>query len=599
MEGTVRSGECILSCRASHDMHELVTSAARDSVQGILITACPINALPSEILERIFSFVPALFPDVSSNFKSPPSILPLLSVCRQWQEVAMRSPYLWDTLADHAPGRSKIPLIVNLPAYQHYLSQFPAGPLCILARHADSLPWVDALFREYGPRVQKFGLVLKVGEERSKRTYYYRLLQSSLPALQMCFIKHPGYSPPPSPSRAGLFRLLPDSSTLRVLQLDTVAFLPSSCFPALVTLHLKNIAGVTVVNLLDFLSGLPRLRHLKLQGLAPPRSVAATAVGARWEGRYLQFPDLQRLVIQEPTIMRRIRRTLLPLFEYQRALLRSCFSFPPSCTVALCGVRRLEDVPKFLDWVWPRQTTVLQAHLSGNMSMRSTEPGSPESCAAFRLLNAEEHLDISFSVGQWLEPDETEAYPVEETVLPLLAEQFSTRRLSTIRRLWISWGMCWVLGVHHCSLLHYLPHIEFLVVTCARTIGQFRLCTLAAVLEVLQDQPLALPRLSTLAVDSGQIKFIGRSDFHECMRRIQRTRTAAGHPLRRLILTDASHPRDWHRSSFDLDLVCREYNADGLQVREDKMSVVYQELMAEWAQGMSMVDYQRLIAGEC
>lgn len=171
-----------------------------------------------------------------------------------------------------------------------------------------------------------------------------------------------------------------------------------------------------------------------------------------------------------------------------------------------------------------------------------------------------------------------------------LIDGLSTEQaFKNIRRLWIGYGLKW-LYTDLPGVLAVLPCIEH--VHISKRIPSGRRKAFFEALAGVNGIPCS-PSLSTLSLNLGS----NIDPSYECgssagvgaVYEIQRSRTAAGCPLQRvrLMRVPGSPP--------DTKELCHEYNADGVLVRKESLSVIMQELKKEWAKDGPGHDYMESI----
>lgn len=333
------------------------------AVRYLINTTRPINQLPPEVLGYIFSFIPTprkhpILDTATTNVQDVIPLLPALSVCRRWREVAHGASFLWSTVIS----------ICDIPLPQDYLHLNPAGPIRVVSDggRSRSPAWLLGLLRAQGARVRELYVVL---DDVSKEDFS-AFQQLSLPALERCTIRVNGYRYDDY-SNAPLhpMAIFPNSNALRALRIRMVHFVPITAFPALTTLHLATVQGVLrLIDLLNFLAGTPLLQDLQLNDIYSFSLAAIDLSG--WKHGRVRIKDLKRLVMAEDTDigapgLRRSEQQMNIIADYQRGLLSS-LSIPLACALAIGNVKGTALVADLLDQLWPSssaQRCITQARI--------------------------------------------------------------------------------------------------------------------------------------------------------------------------------------------------------------------------------------------
>lgn len=88
-------------------------------LQETMNSRCPINALPPEMLARIFSFVPRPLPlgaryrGVSSAVRTS-DLIPISHVCRRWRDVALDTPSLWSSICETGSELARVENVTDV-----------------------------------------------------------------------------------------------------------------------------------------------------------------------------------------------------------------------------------------------------------------------------------------------------------------------------------------------------------------------------------------------------------------------------------------------------------------------------------------------------
>ncbi|KAH9846879.1 hypothetical protein C2E23DRAFT_539486 [Lenzites betulinus] len=258
----------VTSCRHVLDvqkLQELHAQAVQTGacVRNLFNTTLTVNRLPAEVLSHVFSFLPrklrlSIAGTELGNATSVTSLLPALSVCRLWRNVALDTSSLWNTVIE---SRSRYHLV-----RQNFAKRCLGGPLHVIAiplpRSSRLLDTVHA----QASRIQE--LRLKIGDV----SVSVQVLLLSMPALLHCCIG--GYQHEVRPANKHVVRktfpLLPDSSgSLRTLRLECTPFIPRTAFTRLTSFQLVGVGcSYRLTLFLAFLAGTPNLRYVQLDHMA-------------------------------------------------------------------------------------------------------------------------------------------------------------------------------------------------------------------------------------------------------------------------------------------------------------------------------------------
>ncbi|KAI0754005.1 hypothetical protein C8Q80DRAFT_1136164 [Daedaleopsis nitida] len=229
----------------------------------------PINRLPAEILQHIFSLVPERLPCTEQDTRTHWSfgalsfthLEMLTQVCKRWYELVAGAPTLWSTYRDTPRG------LVKPPA--SFATSFPTAPIDIYSNGSFSKP-MEMLVRNEGPRIRQI--------------YFHRIpmariadaLLSTLAALDLGSLEHCSIELPPNMGQdlhAPLFTVA-TASRLRSLLVQSRSILPAQEFRSLTRLVLSShhipfdidsqTGGWDVLALLKLLAGAPKLEVLHL-----------------------------------------------------------------------------------------------------------------------------------------------------------------------------------------------------------------------------------------------------------------------------------------------------------------------------------------------
>lgn len=523
-------------------------------------TTQPINRLPAEVLGHIFFFLPTrraypILNTSTTNVLDVKPLLPALSVCRLWREVARGASFLWSTVirleADNGYG-------ATLP--QDYLHLCPARPIYVVSRCNGSPKWLPRLLRAQETRIRELYVTL----DWVSNVDASAILQLSLPSLERCTVRGDGKDDVSYDESASPMAIFPNSNTLQALRLRCVRFVPSTAFPALTTLHLTKLEGVRLVDLLSFLAGAPALRNLELCRVAPTERDGTNLSG--WKYGRVQLTNLGRLFVEDDIIVKPPEpERPNALAQYQYRLLAN-LSIPPACEHTVCPVIGTAHVSNLLAQLWPSSADrcATQARI---LPLPDSARKGPKRIVV--RLNGEGGLDASFRVVEQYD------FPGSTPRTRFFDALSTGSAFEHIRKVWIEDGMEWLCVDLPC-ILTALPCVESIIITSYIPPDPRK--AFFEALAVSPDGALSAPFLSTLVLDLGsgigeshEIGDVGVDGVYET----QRSRAAAGYPLRRLIHV-------LPRGAAPPVNISREYNADGVLVRKEHLRVVLRELEEEW-----------------
>ncbi|EIW51933.1 uncharacterized protein TRAVEDRAFT_53928 [Trametes versicolor FP-101664 SS1] len=532
------------------------------AVRRLINATRPVNQLPAEVLGRIFSLIPMrrkypILNTSTTNVQDVITLLPLLSVCSWWRDVARSASFLWDTVID----------LPNVPLRQDYLSLCPSRPIYVASKIEWSLEWLLRLLREQETRVEE----LYVKREVNTDEHVHAILQLSLPALQRCIVDGDGDRD--LEASASQAALLPNSKALQALRLRELRFIRPTTFPVLTTLHLERIEDMRLLDLLRFLAGTPLLQDLRLTNASPETRGATDLNG--WRHGRVQLRDLRRLVVEDHDYDMLGSEWRHVLVRYQRGLL-SNLSVSLACAHAVGGVAGSGLAADLLSKLWPVE----------GLGQRPTHARilflSPSSRHQRFVLqcSADDGLDASFGL---VTPNDTANTPPGATIAARLAKAlYAGPAFRNIKNLRIGQHLAWL--YHDIGrILCALPAVEAIMIDGCMLPTSFH-----ALIEDLTVSPNGTvqfaPSLSILALDFGTVFRLKPPSEVElgsagvgAVYEMQRSRAAAGHPLRRLIHFPEPIRREAH------DRLAFEFDANGVLVRKEPWAVVLQELDKTWA----------------
>ena len=218
--------------------------------------ASPIGQLPNETLAEIFELLPEpifrpsdLTEYASSHVWDPRNVVPVTAVCHRWREIALSTYSLWSTIRD-----------VNSKAWHDEYWERSAGcPTRVVFDSQVSQSTLD-IIEDQPDRVQELHIGFPSGSSHS-------ILDVPLRNLEHCTLSR--ILPETIFPRAALFSR--QTHCLRTLILHHLTFLPPPQFPSLSHLIIFNRTKgdllYSLEDLLDLLSGSPRLQELHIAGL--------------------------------------------------------------------------------------------------------------------------------------------------------------------------------------------------------------------------------------------------------------------------------------------------------------------------------------------
>ena len=253
----------------------------------------PSHNLPPEILADIFSLVPEGFnpgacdPIWGSSAIAPAhQLTPLTEVCHYWRDVALKTPFLWSTLAT-----SRGP---DDPTICYFPNKCPSGPLYVHLEGSPSVAVLDVLQRD-GERVKE------IHTDFVPTHSLKGILDFNGKNVTHCNVGNGWVDLPP------LFRLFRGYTTaLRTLSIVSLESVPAATgFPELRHLALEfrfESSDVSHLHdILNFLAGCPRLESLRLERMSengptpPPTSIHLPR-------QRVTLPRLRTLYLEETTL---------------------------------------------------------------------------------------------------------------------------------------------------------------------------------------------------------------------------------------------------------------------------------------------------------
>ncbi|PIL33005.1 hypothetical protein GSI_04454 [Ganoderma sinense ZZ0214-1] len=298
----------------------------------------PIHKLPTEILQKIFSYVPSkslLQPWCSASW-----VVSLQSVCRRWRSVLLATPEYWlqglyatlnpypkedestdsddddddDDDDDESEDSHTYSRIRDL-----FLARSEPCPLELQAMYTSStysLGW--KLFEDHFDRVTVFEIEVQDEDELYDVLDPIRTSMKRLEKLRLCIDSdsdlYPGEDLPLSQWTA---ENLP---RLRQLQITAPLFSRSTTVPSLQKIALYGVRYMaSLPDLLDALEGCPALASIQLDFEA--RDEEERRIGSQALGRVVDLPNLHSLEVGGK----------LP----DLSLLLSCLSFPSTTELSI------------------------------------------------------------------------------------------------------------------------------------------------------------------------------------------------------------------------------------------------------------------------
>ncbi|KAI0754016.1 hypothetical protein C8Q80DRAFT_339318 [Daedaleopsis nitida] len=231
----------------------------------------PINRLPVEILEMIFTLVPKRFAAVGHRddslrgnhwpFSAPDSrdLRLLARVCHRWHELISRAPALWSTYRETTAGPVGFPV-------SSFMTRFSSAPIDIYANGSFSDD-LEKLFREQGYRIRQVHSPTDDIEQRTANRLLSSLATLDSGSLEHCSIVVPKRSHPNSP----LFTNR-TAARIRSLLVISQSLVPVQEFHTLTRLVLSQnrifrSQAWDVCSLLSLLAGAPKLEVLHLHSM--------------------------------------------------------------------------------------------------------------------------------------------------------------------------------------------------------------------------------------------------------------------------------------------------------------------------------------------
>ena len=501
--------------------------------------ATPINNLPPEILELIFSLVPWQYQPLKHfaiHVHSRPwlkEVLPIMSTCHHWRQVASGCLSFWSAV-DTTFTRSLFPSFADLyrgsPLVVSLDEGYDEKTLAFLSCHSDK---ITELSISYIPS-----------------EVFSALASGPLAALEHCAVAGVvGYSPQWS-----------RSNLLKTLSLCRCDFLPATSIPSLTHLAIcGSMVDLGPDTVLRFISGCKNLETLCYHEIGLFDIHAHTTT---WT---------------EPIVLERLERFVLQMEYFGGYPDEICHLFyaylkvPSPCVVEI-GQLPFSDLTLCMEFVGLKRCAQ-----TWHLLLTTDYP----LCLCIRIFNRDEGKYLGLSPGS-----------TTEESLSLLNPEIAAM-LSQVRELWLSpWTSYYfdlptALDLRFPFLFPHLAGLETLVFCRTPRRGTPEELAESRIMQELHvrksasgAETVSCPSLKTLRVDV----FSDAEEHH--LLHIARSRADAGHPLSRLIVGcwPVDRPRDVVKDEW---YVLREYDGHGNLVRVgDALS---DGLKAHWMSQLSNV----------